>query len=232
MQSGVHERNTMLDEHQTNSRAGSFDDRSTRRNFRIGLSFTQEDLGASDPEAVLGPYDELHLTDSGSVEAVFAVDNELAASTVHNAATQSVDQMTSDAPDRYRTHSEPMIVPLRPKPIPARRIVVSQQFEGVVSSISDRLAWASLSDLTNVTNPMEVVEIPLSQFSDTDVPLLGSGSVFYWTIGRERTSAGRVRQVSELWVRRTPIWTESQLEEIRRRATELGKQFDGQSEEE
>lgn len=118
-------------------------------------------------------------------------------------------------------------VPSVPPPIRLsdRRVQLLQQWECVVHSVADGLVTCELHDLTVESEPMEIAEIYLEEFSDFDKPLLKEGTVFYWSVGRETSSAGQVRRYSELRVRRVPALTRSRRNVIASHAKELDAFF-------
>src|SRR5262249_11691389 len=102
-----------------------------------------------------------------------------------------------------------------------RRFELLQAFEGIVQDIGKSTFWAELLDLTDTANPPESAELPLSEISVPDRPLLEPGSVFYWSIGYETSSTGQIRRVSELRLRRTPQWSQRVMNSIQEKAEEL-----------
>ena len=123
------------------------------------------------------------------------------------------------------------LIRLSPGRAPQRLFRVLQQWEGVVSEVADDTMWADLYDLTDRSNPLEVVEIPLEEIDVADQPLLRPGSVFYWCIGYDDTSGGR-RRVSEIRVRRTPEWSQHTIDSMNAKASELLKRFNSNGEDE
>jgi hypothetical protein len=108
-----------------------------------------------------------------------------------------------------------------------RRFRLLQQFEGIVESVEPVSFWARLLDLTNPEMPVEFAEIPLDEISESDLPLLVAGAVFYWSIGRETRIGGQICRTSEIRLRRTPVWSESAIEAMHKRSAELFKIMSG-----
>lgn len=108
---------------------------------------------------------------------------------------------------------------------PRRKFDLLQQWEGVVSEVSDDAVWAEILDLTNPSNAAEVVEIPFAEFAVSDRPLLQPGSVFYWSIGYETSPGGTIRRISETRVRRTAVWSSRTVASLKARACEIYSQF-------
>lgn len=113
------------------------------------------------------------------------------------------------------------MIRLTRKQAPARRFEILQQWEGVVSEITDESIWAELRDLTRQSPAIEVVELPLEEIPRADRPLLRIGGVFYWSIGYETSPGGQIRRVSEIRVRRTPQWSRHSVDSIRAKAKDL-----------
>jgi hypothetical protein len=83
------------------------------------------------------------------------------------------------------------------------RVVVLQQWEGTVSSVSGDEVTAVVHDWTNPTMPDEEVTVSIEEFSPDEQPLLTPGTVFYWSIGY-RTRSGTRERVSSFQLRRLP----------------------------
>lgn len=131
------------------------------------------------------------------------------------------------SPDRGETSrvSKPRLVaPLIRLPVgtlPLERVRVLQQWEGVVTDVTDDSFFADLQDLSDSSQPLEVVEIPIEEVSEDDRPLLAEGAVFYWSIGHETSAGGTLRRMSEIRMRRMPRWTKRDIQNVAKRAEEL-----------
>jgi hypothetical protein len=119
----------------------------------------------------------------------------------------------------------PPFISLAASPNAPRRIDVLQQWEGVVSSIEGDTFWAEMSDLTDPDRPQEIIELPLTEISPSDMELFVAGAVFYWTIGYEQSATGQIRRVSELRAKRSPRWSQFDIRAIDREADELFKRL-------
>jgi len=108
-----------------------------------------------------------------------------------------------------------------------RRFKVLQQFECIVTDVLEDAVVAELIDLTDSSRPNEIAEIPLSDIPSSDHTLLTPGCVFYWILGFETSVGGQRNRVSEIRVRRTPKWSENDIEAIEAEGQELFKQFAG-----
>ena len=106
-----------------------------------------------------------------------------------------------------------------------RRFEVLQQWEGVVTELSGENVWADLKDLTDRSNPDEVIELPIDEFSPEDRDVLGIGSIFYWAIGYEARSGGQRSRVSEIRVSRVPRWSKREVAALEQKAEKLMTQM-------
>jgi hypothetical protein len=104
-------------------------------------------------------------------------------------------------------------------PLP-RRIRVLQQFEGVVTEVGTTEFTAELRDLTDSRRPPEVADFPYAEISASDRSLVEPGAVFYWAIGYDTSPGGQTTRISEIRLRRAPVWTDRKLEVIAREADE------------
>lgn len=105
--------------------------------------------------------------------------------------------------------------------LPKERVRVLQQWEGVVTDVTNDSFFADLQDLSDSSQPLEVVEIPLEEVPEDDRPLLVEGAVFYWSIGHETSAGGQLRRMSEIRLRRMPRWTKRDIQKVTKRAEEL-----------
>lgn len=113
------------------------------------------------------------------------------------------------------------------KPSPSQETFFAlQRWEGVVTECRDDTFLARLTDLT-AEGPAEEVELPLTDVSPEDLPLVELGAVFYWSIGYRDESSGRRLRASTLRFRRLPVWSEHELEAAAERAAEIARVFDG-----
>lgn len=103
---------------------------------------------------------------------------------------------------------------------PRVKTEILKQWIGEVVEVTSDSIWALLSDAQSDL-VSESVEIPLNEISSADHALLVPGAVFYWSIGYERTLSGTVKRVSEIRVRRSPLWSEHYLEKIKSQASKI-----------
>lgn len=117
------------------------------------------------------------------------------------------------------------LVRRRRRPAAKNTSEVLQQWEGVVTKVCSESFWGCLRDLTNPSNPLEIMELPLEEISDEDLKLLEPGSIFYWIIWNERSKKGSIRRISEFRVRRNPHWSKRDLEIAKKEGQQLFEQI-------
>lgn len=135
-----------------------------------------------------------------------------------------VEPVPTEAPAKIQDDLRPL-VRLKPPQSPVVKFNMLQQWEGTVTDVEDGSFWATLHDLTDPSRPVESAEFPFSEVPDEDKPLVAAGGVFYWSIGYWRSDGGQIRRISEIRVRRTPLWSKSALERVEDKAQELRKRF-------
>ena len=129
-----------------------------------------------------------------------------------------------DSGETSRVSKPRLVAPLIRLPagtLPLERVRVLQQWEGVVTDVTNDSFFADLQDLSDSSHPLEVVEIPIDEVSEDDRPLLVEGAVFYWSIGHETSAGGTLRRMSEIRMRRMPRWTKRDIQNVAKRAEEL-----------
>lgn len=97
-----------------------------------------------------------------------------------------------------------------------------QEWEGYVLTVDKETFTARLVDLTQQGTIEEEADFPLEDVSDDEQKLVEPGAVFRWSIGYQRSLGGNKRRVSQIVFRRLPRWTRRELEDNRKRASELG----------
>jgi len=147
------------------------------------------------------------------------------------APEENVDQDSTEHTQETKADVGPL-VRILPGRAPRRRFEILQQWEGVVSEVAGDAVWANLLDLTDPSKPAEIVELPLAEIAEADRPLALPGSVFYWSIGYERSQGGQISRVSEIRMRRTPEWSQHVIESVKRKASELLDQLSSHGEHE
>jgi len=128
-------------------------------------------------------------------------------------AEKDTGEPTTELPDDLRKSLRPL-VRLSPPSSAPRNFDVRQRWEGLIVHLTENSLWAELSDLTKPNQPVETVEIPLDEISPGDRPILAEGAVFYWHIGFETKPGGQINRVSEIRMRRTPAWSQYDIEKL------------------
>ena len=100
-----------------------------------------------------------------------------------------------------------------------------QQWEGVVQTVAGDTFMVALRDLTNPSHVNEDAEIDIQEISPDDITLLQPGAVLYWSIGYETTHSGQRKRVSAIRLRRMPVWSKRDVNDVKRRAAELWQVF-------
>lgn len=139
-------------------------------------------------------------------------------------------QFTSEQSHKLPDDNDNSLIKLKAPPVPSRSFEVLQQWEGVVTEITETSFWAVLEDLRDPTSPEELVELPLAEITDTDRSILKRGSALYWTIGREWSAGGQMRRVSEIWIRRMPQWSKHALKTLKHNAAAQLERFNSELE--
>lgn len=122
-------------------------------------------------------------------------------------------------------NAEKLIRPVRKNSVGLKltgdRKVLMQQWECIVLQRDYDVVFCELHDLTVESNPTEYADVLLTEFNDYDLPLLGAGAVFYWSVGHLRRHTGQVKRFSEIRVRRMPKISKSRQGEIARKVEKL-----------
>lgn len=125
---------------------------------------------------------------------------------------------------RFTINAPPATVPelvAVPEPVKSGdRFRLLQKFEAVVVERLEDSFIARFSDPSR-DGIEEEAEIAFDEISESDLPLVQPGAVFYWSIGYERKSFGQVSRVSLIRFRRLPPLTEEEVEGARIRASML-----------
>jgi hypothetical protein len=112
-----------------------------------------------------------------------------------------------------------------PQPPRTSSLRPSQEWEGKVVRVEDDAFVALLYDKTNRENPTEEVRLDASDISDDQWSTVRPGAIFYWTIGREKSPAGQIRNISEIVFQRSPRWTVKMIQSSKERARSLARVF-------
>lgn len=99
-----------------------------------------------------------------------------------------------------------------------------QLWEGTVTEVrKDGTFVALLRDKTNPQNPDEQATFDNSETSQDDLRFIIPGAAFYWVLGNEQDVAKQVKNVSMIFFRRVPAWTDRKLRDAANRAARLHK---------
>ena len=86
---------------------------------------------------------------------------------------------------------------------------------------------ALLSDFGDPDDPTRLEAVfARDEILDGDAHLIAPGATFMWTIGRETSRFGQIKNVDFIRFHRLPAWTQREVEEAHRRARELEAEFD------
>jgi hypothetical protein len=165
--------------------------------------------------------------DSGSVRNDhFMVCPDLNSSLLYSPEEDNADSLEESGRQRTATLRKMRhLLVVSAEPIQQDRFDLLQQWECTIEEIGDGIVTASIRDLTDRTQPDEIVDLPIDEFSPADSELVAPGAVFYWTIGYRTTPTGTKERVSRFRVRRMPSPTRRQIESIAREADELASLF-------
>lgn len=130
----------------------------------------------------------------------------------------SMSEGLSNAPEKP---PDSRIVPMPLVSPPDYRFQLLQQWEGLVSSVSDRDFTAVLRDLSNPSQPDEEATFSLEETSEQDKGLVVPGAIFYWVIGYRTSASGQKTRSSDLRFRRLPVWTRSEINRLAKKAAEF-----------
>jgi hypothetical protein len=101
------------------------------------------------------------------------------------------------------------------------RVSVLQRWVGRVENVKVDRFLAVLVDATNSRNPLEQVELDLTELSESDLPLLVPGATFYWSIGYRDTPEGQRERISALRFARQPRLSKTEVNRIFEQADQL-----------
>jgi hypothetical protein len=126
---------------------------------------------------------------------------------------------------RQAVESALPVMATAPQPPRTSSLRPSQEWEGKVVRVEDDAFVALLYDKTNRENPTEEVRLDASDISDDQWSTVRPGAIFYWTIGREKSPAGQIRNISEIVFQRSPRWTVKMIQSSKERARSLARVF-------
>lgn len=132
---------------------------------------------------------------------------------------QKTKEVTSELKNQY---AEIPPIAIAPPLLPLKgKFILLQLWEGRVVDVRDSEFEAIIIDKTNAELSDELVTIDSIEISPDDLPLLRSGSIFYWSIGySDYPGRGRVRE-SKIRFRRLKGWTRKEITH----SIKVGKEF-------
>jgi hypothetical protein len=96
--------------------------------------------------------------------------------------------------------------------LPSRQVfLTSKKWEGYVVSKGRDSFFARLRDLSSPENVEEEAELPISDVSPDDMPLLGEGAPFIFSVGYRITNYGSRERCSRIRFRRLPKWSADEI---------------------
>ena len=103
---------------------------------------------------------------------------------------------------------------------------VLQFWEGWVTNVKNESFIATIKDNTNLTHPLEEVDILINEVPEPDRDLIEEGAVFYWHIGyRDNLKTGNRERVSSIRFRRMPRWSKKDFNKAEKFAEEWVQVF-------
>lgn len=145
----------------------------------------------------------------------------------------SVAHLSTQAEQDARP-SERKLVGLQSEWVGLRSFVPEYQWEGTVERVEGDRFFCRIVALQEGSEAqattLEQTEFSFDDLSsESDVLLVKSGAVFYWTIGRSRNAAGTISKRSLLRFRRLPPLTELEVRESEREAEALLRALSGEN---
>lgn len=131
------------------------------------------------------------------------------------------NELTQASPQGQHDTREDVLVRLPSLRESKQKVIVLQRWVGRVERVEADRFLAVLGDATNSRNPLEQVELDLSEVSESDLPLLACGATFYWSIGYRDTPGGQRERISALRFARQPHLSKTEVSRIFERADHL-----------
>jgi hypothetical protein len=111
-----------------------------------------------------------------------------------------------------------------PKGVVRSRFMELQQWEGVVTEVTQEAFFARLLSLSDNKSDLEA-EFAIDEVHREDKKLIHPGAIFYWSIGYKEDRGQRIR-ASLVRFRRLPAWQKHELEAARKDATGFADLFE------
>ena len=117
-------------------------------------------------------------------------------------------------------------LPTSPQQSTNKALQILKDWEGVVDEVNEDGFVARLMDRQSRGGiDTHVAEIPFSEVTQDDRPLVQHGAIFYLTIYRSIAAHGQHERTTRLYFRRLPAWTPTLLRSARQRADRWKKLF-------
>jgi hypothetical protein len=111
---------------------------------------------------------------------------------------------------------------------PTKELQVLAEYDAVVSEVRGTEFTATLRPMWSPMNPLRYdAAFDASDVSPGDSHLLSVGAAFTWTVARERSVDGQVRNIDFIRFQRLPRWTKMEIAAIGERARELEQRYGG-----
>lgn len=133
------------------------------------------------------------------------------------------DHNQTDAENESR-NTPPKIVSEYLKPLKGRYQLL-QLWEGRVTEVSDDTFYAIISDKTNPELSDELVSMDIDEITPSDLSLLKSGAVFYWSISYADFPGRGRKKESKIRFRRLPLWTQKEINKAVKTGAEIAAFF-------
>ena len=102
---------------------------------------------------------------------------------------------------------------------------IKQTWNGIVIAYSDQELTVRLEDLTDRSNPDEIIVLSTEEIDKSDRPLIQKGSVFLWHIGYRHGPKYPRERFSKISFRRLPKWTNDEIQDANKLAKEYSDFF-------
>jgi hypothetical protein len=137
-------------------------------------------------------------------------------------------QSVAGAAENSQADERPIVQSI-PLDLPSLQIEILEQWEGTVTEI-DETSQEFTADLRYLRSSddrdrLEAV-FGFDSISPDDIPLLRVGALFAWTVQRETTRDGQVKNSDFLKFYRLPGWSKRDIDRIEVRAEQLKELFD------
>ncbi len=137
---------------------------------------------------------------------------------------QHLSEVVSETRGARAASVYPELVPRPPRAEPTASVRVLHAWKGRVVLCEATQFVAILHDQVDMSRPDEQVTIGVNEVDPSDQGLLKEGATFYWSFFEE-VRLGTRRVATDLRFRRLPVWTRTEIDEVKRRAVERARRF-------